>query len=207
MKGYKLPPSYNEIKKTFKMIGLGYESIHACVNDCFLFQGDNNKDMHFCPMCKTSRWKDSNTPGKKVPKKSGQRYKACPTCNEDTPYQICPATLMEDDMLKAQSKVLDILCNLELIYALAFFDIMIHLVIYLPLDALEGGPIRHRWMFPFERFMKKLIDIIDLDEDDDIINDEDALPYDLADSNDEDLLNVDDDDDGADAVYSSQEED
>ncbi|GJW70182.1 hypothetical protein Tco_0127099 [Tanacetum coccineum] len=68
-KGYKLPPSYYAIKKTFKMIGLGYESIHACVNDCFLFRGDNNKDVHFCPVCKTSRWKDSNTPGKKVPKK------------------------------------------------------------------------------------------------------------------------------------------
>nr|GEW32475.1 hypothetical protein [Tanacetum cinerariifolium] len=69
MKGYKLPPSYYAIKKTFKMIGLGYESIHACVNDCFLFRGDNNKDVHLCPVCKTSRWKDSNTPGKKVPKK------------------------------------------------------------------------------------------------------------------------------------------
>ncbi|GJV03331.1 hypothetical protein Tco_1336900 [Tanacetum coccineum] len=516
-KGYKLPPSYYAIKKTFKTIGLGYESIHACVNDCFLFRGDNNKDLHFCPVCKTSRWKDSNTPGKKVPKKvlryfpiiprlqrlyksshtakemtwhatgkctepvrlrlavdgfnpfgnlsqaysmwpvilttynlppwlcikessfmltllipgpkslgkdidvylrpliddlkvlwalkgvetidvatgqkfnmramvlwtindfparsslsgwSGQGYKACPTCNEDTPSvrvlgktayvghrrflkkphkwrrslefngeiedkdpprkfdrdqiqaqlarlptrvkgkhpsyggvkikrnvlvelnwtkrsifyelailntllmndkskdtakarqdlkrlgirsglwlgqtkngkcskpqaaysfspenrkkfcqfikgvklpdgfgsnfkhkvtdndtniiglkshdchimmqrllpyglqqylpdevakpiiklcsffkQICSATLMEDDMLKAQSKVVDILCNLELIYPPAFFDIMIHLVIHLPLEALEGGPIRPRWMFPFERFMKKL---------------------------------------------------
>ncbi|GKA21307.1 hypothetical protein Tco_0701296 [Tanacetum coccineum] len=33
---------------------------------------------------------------------------------------------------------------------------MIHLVIHLPLEALEGRPIRPRWMFPFERFMKKL---------------------------------------------------
>nr|GFA32902.1 hypothetical protein [Tanacetum cinerariifolium] len=57
------------IKKTFKMIGLGYESIQACVNDCFLFRGDTNKYVHFCPVCNTSRWKDSNTPGKKVPKK------------------------------------------------------------------------------------------------------------------------------------------
>ncbi|GJW11442.1 putative reverse transcriptase domain, ribonuclease H-like domain, aspartic peptidase domain protein [Tanacetum coccineum] len=68
-KGYKLPPSYYAIKKTFKTIGLGYESIHACVNDCFLFRGDANKDVHFCPVCNTSRWKDTNTPGKKVPKK------------------------------------------------------------------------------------------------------------------------------------------
>ncbi|GJU19970.1 hypothetical protein Tco_1153312 [Tanacetum coccineum] len=68
-KGYKLPPSYYAIKKTFKTTGLGYELIHACVNDCFLFPGDANKDVHFCPVCNTSRWKDSNTPGKKVPKK------------------------------------------------------------------------------------------------------------------------------------------
>nr|GEY86751.1 hypothetical protein [Tanacetum cinerariifolium] len=67
--GYKLPPSYYAINKTFKTIRLGYESIHACVNDCFLFRGDANKDVHFCPVCNTSRWKNSNTPGKKVPKK------------------------------------------------------------------------------------------------------------------------------------------
>ncbi|GJZ88540.1 putative ribonuclease H-like domain-containing protein [Tanacetum coccineum] len=58
--------------------------------------------------------------------------------------QICSQTLMEDDMLKAQSKVVDILCNLELIYPPGFFDIMIHLVIHLPLEDLEGGPIRPR---------------------------------------------------------------
>ncbi|GJZ22490.1 hypothetical protein Tco_0559529 [Tanacetum coccineum] len=37
-------------------------------------------------------------------------------------------------------------------------------------------------------------DIIDVDEDDDIIDDKDVLPYDLADSDDEDLVNVDDGD-------------
>nr|GEU42340.1 hypothetical protein [Tanacetum cinerariifolium] len=58
--------------------------------------------------------------------------------------------------LDFMNKVVDILCNLELIYPPAFFDIMIHLVIHLPLEALKGGPIRPQWMFPFERFMKKL---------------------------------------------------
>ncbi|GJV34094.1 hypothetical protein Tco_1394494 [Tanacetum coccineum] len=172
--------------------------------------------------------------------------------------QICSATLMEDDMLKAQIKVVDILCDLELIYPPALFDIMVHLVIHLPIEALEGGPIRPRWMYPFERYMKKLKgyvrnkakpeeddpdiihfdnssdlplstslndldnatlhidgqstevdappDIIDVvDQDDDITDDEDALPHDLADSDDEDLIN--DDDDGVDKVYSSEEED
>nr|GEW56071.1 hypothetical protein [Tanacetum cinerariifolium] len=70
--------------------------------------------------------------------------------------QICSATLMEDDVLKAQIKVVDNLYDLELIYPHALFNIMIHLVIHLPLEALEGGPIRPRWMFPFERYIKKL---------------------------------------------------
>ncbi|GJZ11792.1 hypothetical protein Tco_0546551 [Tanacetum coccineum] len=68
-KGYKFPPSYYAIKKTFKTIGLGYESIHACEHDCCLFRGEVNKDLQFCPVCNTSRWKDSDTPGKKVPRK------------------------------------------------------------------------------------------------------------------------------------------
>ncbi|GKA39068.1 hypothetical protein Tco_0731619 [Tanacetum coccineum] len=45
-------------------------------------------------------------------------------------------------------------------------------------------------------------DIIDLDEDDDIIDDEDALPHDLADSDVEDIVNV-KDDDGVEVVYST----
>ncbi|GKA07436.1 hypothetical protein Tco_0686660 [Tanacetum coccineum] len=57
---------------------------------------------------------------------------------------------------KHKIKVVDILCDLELIYPPALFDIMIHLVIHLPLEALEGGPICPRWMFSFERYMKKL---------------------------------------------------
>nr|GFC38482.1 hypothetical protein [Tanacetum cinerariifolium] len=48
-----------------------------------------------------------------------------------------------------------------------------------------------------------IIDVVD--EDDDIIDDEDALPHDLAESDNEDLINV--DDDGVDKVYSSEEED
>ncbi|GKF67252.1 hypothetical protein Tco_0196931 [Tanacetum coccineum] len=55
--------------------------------------------------------------------------------------QLCSATLMEDDMLKASVKVVEILCELERIYPPAFFDIMIHLPIHLALEALEGGPL------------------------------------------------------------------
>nr|GEV08772.1 hypothetical protein [Tanacetum cinerariifolium] len=58
------------------MIGSGYKSIHACEHDCCLFRGDDNKDLDFYPVCSTSRWKDSNIPRKKVPKKSGLQHVA-----------------------------------------------------------------------------------------------------------------------------------
>nr|GEY18244.1 hypothetical protein [Tanacetum cinerariifolium]GEY21112.1 hypothetical protein [Tanacetum cinerariifolium] len=49
-------------------------------------------------------------------------------------------------------------------------------------------------------------DIIDVDKDDDIIDEEDPIPRDLANSDDEDLFNL-DIDDGVNVVYSSEEED
>ncbi|GJY02959.1 reverse transcriptase domain-containing protein [Tanacetum coccineum] len=45
------------------------EPTQAKRNEFEELYGDNNKDVQFCPVCKTSRWKDSNTLGKKVPKK------------------------------------------------------------------------------------------------------------------------------------------
>ncbi|GKA06080.1 S-adenosyl-L-methionine-dependent methyltransferases superfamily protein [Tanacetum coccineum] len=44
------------------------------------------------------------------------------------------------------SQLVDIMCYLEQIYPPAFFDIMIHLVIHLPQEALEGGPIPYQWI-------------------------------------------------------------
>ncbi|KAM6581559.1 hypothetical protein CsatA_005333 [Cannabis sativa] len=39
---------------------------------------------------------------------------------------------------------------------LSFFDIMIHLVLHLPEEAILGGPFFMRWMYPIERYMNKL---------------------------------------------------
>ncbi|GKB88719.1 CACTA transposable element, partial [Tanacetum coccineum] len=41
--GAKVPKSHYKAKKTMKKVGLGYESIHACINDCFLFWGKDEK--------------------------------------------------------------------------------------------------------------------------------------------------------------------
>ncbi|GJX29038.1 S-adenosyl-L-methionine-dependent methyltransferases superfamily protein [Tanacetum coccineum] len=69
--------------------------------------------------------------------------------------QICARTLMEDDMVKAESQLVDILCNLEQIYPSAFFDTMIHLAIHLPQEALEGRPIPYRWIPEIDTYLTK----------------------------------------------------
>jgi hypothetical protein len=70
--------------------------------------------------------------------------------------QLCSRTLLVEDMKKAKDAILNILCKLEMIYPPAFFDIMLHLVLHLPDEAIAGGPVTFRWMYPFERYMKKL---------------------------------------------------
>ncbi|XP_071741912.1 uncharacterized protein [Rutidosis leptorrhynchoides] len=70
--------------------------------------------------------------------------------------KICARELMVSDMLKAQKQVVKLLCTFALIYPPAFFDIMIHLVMHLPEEAIMGGPVYMRWMYPIERYMKKL---------------------------------------------------
>ncbi|GJV33754.1 putative ribonuclease H-like domain-containing protein [Tanacetum coccineum] len=70
--------------------------------------------------------------------------------------QLCARCLMQQDMAKAKKQLISMMINLEKIFPPDFFDIMIHLVIHLPDEAIQGGPLRYRWMFPFERYMKKL---------------------------------------------------
>ncbi len=43
-------------KKLLKTFDLGYEKIHACVNDCCLFRKDL-ESLDTCPRCGASRWK------------------------------------------------------------------------------------------------------------------------------------------------------
>ncbi|GJU49399.1 zinc finger, PHD-type containing protein [Tanacetum coccineum] len=103
--------------------------------------------------------------------------------------QICSATLMEDDMLKAQIKVVDILCELELIYPPVSLTLWFTWFIIYYRGSLKAGPIRPRLndldnatlhIDGQSTVVDAPPDIIDVpDEDDDIIGDEDALPHDL----------------------------
>ena len=45
-----------------------------------------------------------------------------------------------------------ILCKLETIFPPDFWKVMEHLPTHLAEEALLGGPIQYRWMYPFERY-------------------------------------------------------
>ncbi|KAG8472497.1 hypothetical protein CXB51_034179 [Gossypium anomalum] len=69
---------------------------------------------------------------------------------------ICGKVLNVEELEKVQDRAALTLCNLEKIFPPSFFTIMVHLVIHLPREAILGGPIFYRWMYPIERFLSKL---------------------------------------------------
>ena len=64
---------------------------------------------------------------------------------------LCSTTLMEDDLSRMEQNISFILCKLERIFPLGFFNSMEHLPIHLAYEARLGGPIQYRWMYQFER--------------------------------------------------------
>jgi len=66
---------------------------------------------------------------------------------------LCASTLRKDELIKMDRNIPIILCKLEQVFPLGFFDSMEHLVVHLAYEAWLGGPIQYRWMYPFEEFM------------------------------------------------------
>ena len=46
--------------------------------------------------------------------------------------------------------------KLEKIFPPSFYDIMVHLSIHLVDEAKIGGPVQYRWMYPIERYLRRL---------------------------------------------------
>ncbi|KAH7836834.1 hypothetical protein Vadar_006216 [Vaccinium darrowii] len=68
---HQLSSSTYEAGKTMAALGMEYEKIHACPNDCILYRKEF-KDATSCPTCNTSRWKlkkNSTEPRPGVPAK------------------------------------------------------------------------------------------------------------------------------------------
>ena len=58
--GNELPNSTYEAKKLMCPLGMEYEKIHACPNDCVLYRNEY-ADLHECPRCGVSRYKMNDT--------------------------------------------------------------------------------------------------------------------------------------------------
>ncbi|XP_047342609.1 uncharacterized protein LOC124946061 [Impatiens glandulifera] len=71
-------------------------------------------------------------------------------------HDLSSTTLNISKMQTLELEIPVILCNLEKIFPLSFFDSMEHLLVHLPYEAKIGGPVQYRWMYPFERFLKNV---------------------------------------------------
>jgi hypothetical protein len=65
--------------------------------------------------------------------------------------QLCSKTIEVDALHQMKEDIVLIICKLEKIYPRAFFDVMLHLAVHLPDEALLRGPVQYGWMYPIER--------------------------------------------------------
>ena len=61
-----------------------------------------------------------------------------------------------DDIRRLQDEIVNILCEFEIIFPPAFFDVMVHLPVHLCREIEYGGPEHLRCMYPIERYLCKL---------------------------------------------------
>ncbi|XP_039119539.1 uncharacterized protein LOC120255833 [Dioscorea cayenensis subsp. rotundata] len=74
---------------------------------------------------------------------------------------ICGKVLKVEDLDNLQYRATIALCHLEKIFPPAFFTVMVHLVVHLPMEAKIGGPVYYRWMYPIERYLVDVETIFD----------------------------------------------
>jgi len=72
-----MTPNYlqHDANKYLRELGLGYDEIHVCENNCVLFR-KTYANMDACPKCKQSRWEDKD--GKRVPRKVLRHFPLIP---------------------------------------------------------------------------------------------------------------------------------
>ncbi|KAH0676205.1 hypothetical protein KY285_024006 [Solanum tuberosum] len=71
-----LPNSYYEAKKIIRELGLSYNKIDACINDCMLYWKEDNL-LDSCKNCGASRWKMNTHTGETKNKKGKKIASKC----------------------------------------------------------------------------------------------------------------------------------
>ena len=64
---------------------------------------------------------------------------------------LCSRTLKRSELEKLEECIVLILCKLERFLPPAFFDVMVHLAVHLPQEAILECSVQYRWMYPIER--------------------------------------------------------
>ena len=65
--------------------------------------------------------------------------------------ELCSITLNKDVLAEMKKEIPVILVKLEKIFLPAFFDVMVHLAVHLPDEALLRELVQYGWMYPIER--------------------------------------------------------
>jgi len=64
---------------------------------------------------------------------------------------ICSNKLYTQHMKRLETNIIQIICELEMIFPSSFFDSMENLLIRLPFEAKVRGLVQYRFVYPFER--------------------------------------------------------
>jgi hypothetical protein len=65
--------------------------------------------------------------------------------------ELCNKVVNKDVLAEMKHEIPIILVKLQKIFPPAFFDVMVHLVVHLPEEALLRGPVQYGWMYSIER--------------------------------------------------------
>ena len=69
---------------------------------------------------------------------------------------LCAKMIHISDLNRLQSDIIIILCKLERIFPSTFFDVMIHLALYLPYEIKVVGSVSYSSMYPIEKSLEML---------------------------------------------------
>jgi hypothetical protein len=70
--------------------------------------------------------------------------------------QLCAKEIKKEMMEKLEEEISVLICKLEKIFPLGWFNPMQHLLVHFPYEAKLGGSQQYRWMYHIERALKNL---------------------------------------------------
>lgn len=73
----------------------------------------------------------------------------------DPSFSLCQKVIQVEGLDYIESQIIEIHCQLEMIFLPSFYGIMVHLPIHLANKVRLCGPFLYRWMYPTERYLCK----------------------------------------------------